>query len=1143
MKGFLLQDRWSQTKWWGALFRVLLRYVYTGRLMCLCLLLPVFEATAQITPPATSQTKKKVTLQLTNVKLRNVLREIEKQTRLSFAISSDILETAPPITLHIKGASLEHVLRSIFPPNKYVFEIKNDQIIVFPLNQAGDPIKTPIPVAPPKPVKWQITGTVTDGIVPLSGVSIREKGTTNGTSTNENGVFELGVVDGQAVIQVSLIGYETRELPLRDRKNIAVILRNDLKNLNELVVLGYDIQKKANLTGAISQIAGKRLQSRPVANVMAALQGTATGLQVTRNNGQPGKEGFNIQIRGLASATSNTPLVIVDGIANSLSMLNPNDIESISVLKDAAATSIYGAQAAGGVVLVTTRSASPGKLSVEYNTLVGVETPINQPKLLPTYEAAQMANEAAQNAGQPLPWQPYEIDWMQQHPGRYAIDYDQPNYYKYYYNFHQLPLLTQERSGIQTHNIAMKGGNEQHQFALSLGYFGRQGLFRVGPDNTSRVNARLHLNTRFSKHVSLESRLSFAQTNTLSPSTQTDGPRGLLRALYQSPGNTPIFVPGTDHYAYGSAPVYAILKDGGQRNEKQEFADAILTLRVDSLAKGLALRAIYSPQQQTYQDKLARKTIPLWNRIAPVYHVQYPNMLEQSRLIKKGSNIRLLADYDFNAGPLSNFHLLGSYSLESFRHEQNTIAAQGVTSEELTAQYIRQPENGITAREVRYGSLQSYSAKLNYIFDNRYLVEVNANAARLYQTANTLKTVKSWQVFPSISAGWRLNNERWFSNTFHFFDEFKLRGSWGQPGNIKGWSNTNDELLRIFVRNATPLTPFYNYLPIPFTNGWENITATNAGWDMAMFKGRFTLSADYFVKHHKNMPIPLLQPSVNGPAFAGFNDGEMKASGWELNLGWKNSTRKFSYWLNANISDSKNKVLQNDLAVKQYGLNLGLPGYSYASLFGYLADGYFQDEEEVQQHALQHPQTGPGDIRYQDINHDGKIDQADLVYLGSTDPRYTYGFDAGFNWKGLDFSIFFQGVGQRQILADPRYSMPFSDGWQQPWDINRNYWLPGNPDALFPRLYQGGTQNLVPSSHWIMNGAYLRLKNLQVGYTLPATVLKKTPITSVRVYFSGQDLWEVSHMKIKYLDPEQLNYNGYEYPFFRSYTFGLNIVF
>jgi TonB-linked SusC/RagA family outer membrane protein len=1130
MKGFLLQDRWSQTKWWSALFCVPL---------LLCLLLPVFFVTAQVKPPAV----KKVTLHLTKAKLRNVIREIERQTRYTFAISSDVLETTPPITLRVRGALLENVLRSIFPPSKYVFEIKNEQIIVFPLNQAGNPITSPLPTPPPKPTKWQLTGQVTDGTNPLVGVSIREKGTTNGASTNENGVFELGVLDGQAVLQISLIGYETREVPVRDRKNIPVSLRSDLKNLNELVVLGYDIQKKGNLTGAISQIAGKRLQSRPVANVMAALQGTATGLQVTRSNGQPGKEGFNIQIRGLPSATSSNPLVIVDGIANSLSMLNPNDIESISVLKDAAATSIYGAQAAGGVVLVTTRTASPGKLTVEYNTLVGVETPMNQPKLLPSWEAAQMANTAAQNADRPLPWQPYEIDWMKDHPGRYAIDYNQPDYYKYYYNFNQLSLLTQSNSSIQTHNVAMKGGNDQHQFALSLGYFGRQGLFIVGPDNTSRINARLHLHTQLSKYVSLESRVSYAQTRTLSPSVQTDGPRGLLRTLYQAPGNAPIFVPGTDHYAYGSSPAYALLQDGGQRNEKNDFADAILTLRIDSLAKGLALRAIYSPQRQTYQDNLVQRSIPLWNRVAPVFNVQYPNLLEQSRVVKQGSNIRLLADYDFKAGARSNFHLLGSYSLESYRYEQNSIVAQGLSNEELNNEHISNPENGITARNARFGSLQSYSAKLNYIFDNRYLLEVNANAARLYQTANTISPVRNWQIFPSVSAGWRLNNESWFKNALPFFDDFKLRGSWGQPGNINGWSNYNEDLLRPFVRNAHPLNPFYNYLPVPLTSGWENITSTNAGWDIALFKGRLTLSADYFVKRHKNMPMPLLQPTANGPAFYGFNEGEMKARGWELNLGWRNNTPQFSYWLNGNISDSRNEVLRNDAAHQQYGLNLGLPGYSYAALFGYQANGYFQNENEVQQHAFQNTQTGPGDIRYQDINQDGKIDQHDLVYLGSSDPRYTYGFDAGFNWKGLDFSIFFQGVGQRQILIDPRYAMPFSDGWQQPWDINRDYWQPDNPNALFPRLYQQGTQNLVPSSHWIMNGAYLRLKNLQLGYTLTAPVLKKTPFSSVRIYFSGQDLWEFSHMKIKYFDPEQLNYNGYEYPFFRSYTFGLNIVF
>jgi hypothetical protein len=275
-----------------------------------------------------------------------------------------------------------------------------------------------------------------------------------------------------------------------------------------------------------------------------------------------------------------------------------------------------------------------------------------------------------------------------------------------------------------------------------------------------------------------------------------------------------------------------------------------------------------------------------------------------------------------------------------------------------------------------------------------------------------------------------------------------------------------------------------------------------------------------------------------------FHQGEMKAWGWEFNVGWRHDKGTFNWYVNANLFNSQNKVLKNDGVKAQAGWNQGIAGYPYSSLFGYRTDGYFQSAQEVQQHAFQSSKTGVGDLKYVDINGDHQINDADLVYLGTTDPKIAYGLEAGFSWKGFDFSVFFQGVAQRNVMPDPRYAVPFTGTWQQPWDINQDYWTPQNPDALFPRLYMNDTHNTLPSDHWTMNGAYIRLKNLQLGYTLPAALLKKIFIQHLRIYFSGQDLWETTKMKIKYFDPEQAGgYNGNLYPFFRSYTLGLGVSF
>ncbi|MEC5144507.1 TonB-dependent receptor [Chitinophaga sp. 212800010-3] len=1084
---------------------------------------------------------KRISLQFSNTSLKTVIREIERQIGYTFAISSDELETRKGVSLHVHNATLAEVLPQLFPASRYKVEIKDGQIIVIPLNAviAGPPQPG---VKSPDSNKWTITGLVTDGFQPLSGVSIREKGSTNGTATAENGAFRLDLQNGQATLQISLIGFETKEVYLRERKYIAVTLEPDLRKLNELVVLGYGLQKRANITGSIALVDGVRLRSRPVANVMAALQGTATGLVVTRSNGQPGREGFNIQVRGVGSSSGNTP-VIVDGVPGSLAVLNPDDIESVSILKDASAASIYGARGAGGVVLVTTRTGKPGKLKVDVNALGGFETPIRLPNRVSSAQAATMENIAAQNAGLSAPWNPMEIALMQS-GNHYAVDYDHPDFYKYYYNTDPLRLLTKSRTSVQNYNVSVKGGDSSNQFSASLGYFGRQGLFATGPDRTQRMNARINLNNRFNKHFSLETRLSYAQTNTFSPSQPVEGPNGLLAGLFRGPGNVPVYVPDTHNYAFGGAPVYATLQDGGRRDEKNNYIDAVFTLRADSLTKGLTLRLIYSPRQYSLRDNLGRQSIALWNRVDTAGFIQPDNMLQKSKLVAQGGNLQLLADYDTKYNK-HYIHLLGGATQEAYNTTQYTDASYNISPAEITAkQFSNAP--AYTQMLAAGGSLLSLFGKLNYNYDNRYLVEANLIGAQLSQSSTSFDKERQWQVFPSFSAGWRMNNETWFNHALPFFNDFKLRWSWGRLGNVNSWNTIpNDERLQTFTFNPLPHYPPFVYKnPVLQPRGWENISTTNYGWDATLFRGRLTLAVDYFIKYNRDMQIPVLTASTLGAWPIDFHRGEMKTWGWEFNVGWRQDRGPFTWYVNANLYDSKNEVLKNDGVFPQAGWNQGIAGYPYSSLFGYQAEGYFQSPAEVQQHAYQGPNTGPGDLRYKDINGDHKIDNADLVYLGSTDPRFSYGIDAGFAWKGFDFSVFFQGVANRKVMPDPRYNVPFTNTWQQPWDINQDYWTPDHPNAMFPRLYMNDQQNTVPSSHWVMNGSYIRLKNLQLGYTLPAKWLKKIHINSFRVYFSGQDLWESTKMKIKYYDPEQAGgYNGNVYPFFRSYTVGAAIGF
>lgn len=1095
----------------------------------------------------------KVTLKVSRVSLRQVIRLIEKQTGLTFAVSSTVLDNARSVSLQVQQQPLTSVLRRIFAGTNYVFEIRNKQIIVYPDTEVPAATGITHRSTSPEPEKYVITGLITDGERPLAGVSIRERDTHNGASTNENGRFRMPVANGQAVLQFSLIGYETREITLRDRKTLEIILQSDTKTLNDLVIIGYGLHTKANITGAITKVEGRRLKSRPVTNVMAALQGTAPGLLVTRNNGQPGKEGFNLQIRGLSSGNYSEPLVLIDGAPGSITLLNPNDIESISVLKDAAAASIYGPLAAGGVVLVTTKRGKPGKIAIEYSSLFGFERPISLPKRMHSWQAAPLANEAAANAGLPPVWTDEDISLLKNPNINFLPRFDGTQNFNYFDDFNPLNSVTRNNSTTATYNVSARGGNADHQYLLSFGQFSRQGLFNTGSDKTSRTNIQANLNNRFSDVLSLETSLQYAQSNTLSPGWRVDGNYGLLNYLYQSPANVPVYVPGTRHYTNGFNG-YALLKDAGKRDEQSTYADAVFTLKAENLYKGLTLKAVYSPQLTTTHDGLGKRTVDFYNGDGYVNSVNDPNTLKRGYLMEVQHSLQLLADYDLSAGKSNTVHILGGYAYESHYQHQRVRTAEHLSENEMSQLSFNDPEQTTQLHFKGAGSLASVFTRINYNFKDRYLLEANLVASQLRYNSTQQKEMQREHLFPSFSAGWRLNNEKWFAAAFPFFDEFKLRASWGMLGNFNWRSGLNDfnyrdQLLRPAAYPLMSFEPNDRY--IPGNNNWETISTTNAGLDLTLFKGRLNINADYFVKHNGRMQIAEQTfPEVNWLAPRFFN-AVLRSWGWELNLGWRDNRGPFSYWVNANVFDDQNKILRaNGPTAWLSGNNRGLTGLPYNAIIGYQAAGYFQNNLDVTGHAYQGNGTAPGDIRYVDMNKDGNIDggshtkddHGDLVYLGSSQPRYSFGFDAGFSSKGFDFSIFFQGIGARKMLVPGKYAMPFVDGWQQPWLIHADHWTPANQNADFPRLYAGDSQNLTPSSFWVMNAAYIRLKNLQVGYTFHFN--RSHPlVNSLRFYFSGQDLWEVNRMRIRYFDPEQATNIGYQYPFFRSFTLGLNANF
>ncbi len=997
------------------------------------------------------------------------------------------------------------------------------------------------------------TGKVTDeNGTPLSNVSVTIKNAAGGTTTNASGVFTINVAAG-AVLIFSDVNFDVKELVVGASANLEVALRAKTGTMSDVVVVGYGSQKKVNLTGAIATIDNKKIENRPVTNAIAALQGIAPGVTITRTTGEPGREGYDLQIRGASSVNGSAALVLIDGAPGSLGGLNPNDIESISVLKDAAAASIYGARAAGGVVLVTTKRGKAGKMVISYSGKYASQKPVSVPGKLHSWEEAEMLNVSRINAGQSAGYTDEQIGWMKDPNVEYKVNPSNPSDYQYWYDLDQRPLVLRDQSPLWDQNISLRGGGQKDNYFFSLGYLNQQGVFKLGPDKTNRVNARFNYSNKLSEVFSLDARLAYRQSNILSPSV---GNARIFSNLYTTRSLYPTFFPGTtDRYINDNSGnfAYALLKEAGENDTRVDDASAQLVLKAKDLVKGLTLSASYSPRMVVEAQDINVRTIPRYNIVGIGSYMNNPNSYTKNNFKQFSNNVQLLADFSRTWGD-HDFHVLGGYAYEDQRNDNTTAIARNLASNDFYTLNIGDPVQASNTEDIQQWGLESYFARVNYVFKNRYLVEVNLRR----DGSSKLAASNRWHSFPSVSLGWRLNEEDWFNRIAPFFNEFKLRGSWGRLGNSDGVIGNYDYFPMLEPGASYPFNNVRNrsyyqlVLASPFKT-WETIETSNIGLDVALLKNRLTFTGDYFVKRNDDMLVPMQLSSIIGITTSTYNLASLKTWGWELSAGWRDNIGAFSYWVNANIGDNQNKVLSyNGQTAISAGANNPIEGYPINTLFGYDAIGYFQSADEVNKYPKFSTAVGPGDIKYRDVNGDGKInaglgraaDKGDLVELGNTNPRYTYGFDFGFSYKGFDFSALFQGVGQRKLFVDPTTLYPYTSSWIMPMDYNTDYWTPERPNAKFPRLFIGGAQNTVRSSHWLMNGAYLRLKNVQLGYNLPANLISKAKLSAAKIYVGGQDLWEINNMWIKNaFDPETPSNATWQYPFFRTFMVGLNLTF
>ncbi len=1001
------------------------------------------------------------------------------------------------------------------------------------------------------------SGTVVDGRTnePLIGVSIQEKGTTNGVITDFDGKFSIKTNTNDAVLIFSYIGYRTIEMKAKEVKGV-ISMTEDNALLQEVVVVGYGTQKKVNLSGAVSAIDGEKIAAKPTTDVLSALQGEVPGLQVLRSSGQPGSETSGMRIRGFSSANSTATLVLIDGVEGDMTLLNPNDIASISVLKDAAACAIYGARAAAGVVLITTKNGSEGKTRVSYNGYVGFNIPGIMPERVPAWEEQEMINESRRQASGNPEWSPEQSSWI----GNPNFNYRPNNTNKRWDLFQSTNWVeegTRDYTTQQSHNVSVTGGKKALNYLLSAGYYTKNGVLKYGPDSNDRYNLRMKINSELNDHISLGVLANyegkFIEQNPYGATT-------ILGRLYRVRGRQPIYTPEEDaneNPYNGDLQVNAIdlMKNGGISKSQYESFTGKAELNIkDYFVKGLSLKLSASRRAGYYSQIVEKRTLVWYDRLGSSvrFNANSPNSMKRQKNNDYHDNLEAVLTYHGNYGK-HGIDLMAGSSYERYRKDEMTGTVKNLNSNDFFSfNYYDNSEvtNTEVSDNIETWAIMSYFGRVNYNFADRYLLEANVR----YDGSSRLAPEKRWRAFPSFSAAWRVNEESWFK--VPVISNLKLRASWGQLGNgaILG---LYDYIAKISRGMNMGEASYYQSEMASVDKTWEIITSTNIGMDLGLFDNKLNVTADYYWKTNDNMLASVTLPHIVGITVPKSNVGTLKTWGWEFEISYRNKFKNLGYNISFNLSDSDNEVTgyNGKNAISEGSVDI-LEGYPLNTIWGYKTDGFWQSRDEYLAYKEAHPgyqsfndaKVSGGDVKYlaqgdgcHTVGAGGGTpdDPGDLVYLGTSNGRYFYGINLGLQWKGFDLSAMFQGVAKRKVLIEASQLAPFSSSSEMPWTIHRDYWTEDNTDAYWPRLYNANTFNYHASDRWIQDASYIRLKNLSLGYTIP---LSKFNIEKCRVYVTGTDLWEHTNM-LSVFDPEVGNKpSASYYPFFRTWTVGINIT-
>ena len=989
-------------------------------------------------------------------------------------------------------------------------------------------------------VKGNVTSK-TDG-QPVIGASVVEAtATANGTITDLDGNFTLSV-PANSTLKITYIGY--KPVTVKSAAIVNVLLEEDTQMVDEVVVTGYTTQRKADLTGAVSVVKVDEIQKQGENNPVKALQGRVPGMNITADGNPSGSA--TVRIRGIGTLNNNDPLYIIDGVPTKAGMheLNGNDIESIQVLKDAASASIYGSRAANGVIVITTKQGKKGQIKINFDASVSASMYQSKMDVLNTEQYGRAMWQAYVNDGENPNGNAlgYNYNWgydANGNPVLYGMSLS-----KYLDSKNTMPVADTDwfdeitRTGvIQQYNLSVSNGSEKGSSFFSLGYYKNLGVIK--DTDFDRFSARMN-----SDYKLIDDILTIGQHFTLNRTSEVQAPGGIIETALDIPSAIPVYASdGSWGGPVGGWPdrrnpraVLEYNKDNRYTYWRM-FGDAYVNL---SLFKGFNVRSTFGLD---YANKQAR-------------YFTYP--YQEGTQTNNGKSAVEAKQEHWTKWM---WNAIATYQLEIGKHRGDVMAGMELNREDdshfsgykedfsiLTPDYMWPDAGSGTAQAYGAGegySLVSFFGKMNYSYADKYLLSLTLRR----DGSSRFGKHHRYATFPSVSLGWRITQEN-FMKELTWLDDLKLRASWGQLGNQNGLGLYD----HIASYNINGYYPFKSELgqwavisKLPSeSRTWETVEVKNIAVDMAFLRNRLTVTGEYFIKKNKDMLVSIEIPSIIGIDVPTGNYGELKVKGWEVTVGWQDKIKDFSYGARFNLSDQKDKLVDYGVEYNGFvaGVNQKVQGYSLGAIFGYRTDGYFTSEEEVKNSAAFNKAiTGVGDIKYIDKDGDGKISAPnDLEYLGTTTPRYTFGLNLTAAWKGFDLGVLLQGVGKRNFYLSSEVMNPYYATWNNfSYKMHNDYWTPENPNAAFPRYYAGANHNYQISDHWLQNAAYVRLKNLQLGYTISPKLTKSWGIQRLRVYFSGDNLCEYSKLNDNF-DPELSNINGYVYPIMRNFSFGINVT-